>query len=282
MARADANLNRDAEPPRGVRLVRCSVFGQKGRGADPRGNPSQEEWDRREALRKEWKVDLPIIGWIMRIHPTRPTLNKWRYTARMAPDLLAKLEDEQEDSLRSNENSLQDDISNSGEEGATTHNRGGRKSADHPPPRYAQSSEDVDEEELDDICDDDDAEFPENGVCAYEPRLSISTIYRVHLKLKLSKGGCYVLVGISSTLLMGCTMAGHRARPDDSWHGSVVVSASIMSRSQEHSQTSFKEEDWSSPVLDGDLEAQRESSVRGSSLYEDTTHSSTVVDEGTS
>ncbi|KAK0477509.1 hypothetical protein EDD18DRAFT_1469290 [Armillaria luteobubalina] len=38
---------------------------QKGQGEDPRGNTSQEEWNRREALRKEeWKVDLPIIGWV--------------------------------------------------------------------------------------------------------------------------------------------------------------------------------------------------------------------------
>ncbi|KAK0482859.1 hypothetical protein EDD18DRAFT_1261899 [Armillaria luteobubalina] len=38
---------------------------QQGQGKDLRGNPSQEEWDRREALRKEeWKVDLPITGWV--------------------------------------------------------------------------------------------------------------------------------------------------------------------------------------------------------------------------
>ncbi len=38
---------------------------QEGQGVDPRGNPSQEEWDRREALRKEeWKVDVPAIGWL--------------------------------------------------------------------------------------------------------------------------------------------------------------------------------------------------------------------------
>ncbi|KAK0477499.1 hypothetical protein EDD18DRAFT_1087662 [Armillaria luteobubalina] len=38
---------------------------QVGQGEDPRGNPSQEEWDRREALRKEeWKVDVPTIGWV--------------------------------------------------------------------------------------------------------------------------------------------------------------------------------------------------------------------------
>ncbi|KAK0496177.1 hypothetical protein EDD18DRAFT_1106053 [Armillaria luteobubalina] len=279
---------------------------QEGQGEDPRGNASQEEWDRREALGKEeWKVDLPIVGW-------------WRYTARMAPDFLAELEDEQEDSLRSNENSLQDDISNSEEEGVTAHNgrtkiRRSPKShfcprsvfSAHSSPRHRIdssngrvascpaalanlhntcsrpcssqhrisahspkciiksystlipsemcSTEDFDEE-AEAECDDDDAKFPEKqrvvrtrprvwciarvsiqhfisrGHClnsvyftrdavyqsvkdaddteeekplsrhresddsAYEPRLSISTIYRVHLKLKLSKSECYALV----------------------------------------------------------------------------------------
>ncbi|KAK0457546.1 uncharacterized protein EV420DRAFT_502406 [Desarmillaria tabescens] len=38
---------------------------QKGRGEDPRGTASKEEWGRREVLRQEeWKVDLPTIGWI--------------------------------------------------------------------------------------------------------------------------------------------------------------------------------------------------------------------------
>ncbi|KAK0435742.1 hypothetical protein EV421DRAFT_1215582 [Armillaria borealis] len=38
---------------------------QEGQGVDPRGNPSQEDWDRREALRKEeWKLDVPAIGWL--------------------------------------------------------------------------------------------------------------------------------------------------------------------------------------------------------------------------
>ncbi|KAK0470686.1 hypothetical protein IW261DRAFT_1372396 [Armillaria novae-zelandiae] len=38
---------------------------QEGEGEDPRGNPGQWEWDRREALRKEeWKVDVPAIGWL--------------------------------------------------------------------------------------------------------------------------------------------------------------------------------------------------------------------------
>ncbi len=40
-------------------------FRQEGQGVDPRGNPSQEEWDQREALRKEeWKIDVPAIGWL--------------------------------------------------------------------------------------------------------------------------------------------------------------------------------------------------------------------------
>lgn len=38
---------------------------QEGRGEDPHGAISQEDWDYREALRKEeWKVDLPMIGWV--------------------------------------------------------------------------------------------------------------------------------------------------------------------------------------------------------------------------
>ncbi|PBK58411.1 hypothetical protein ARMSODRAFT_133457 [Armillaria solidipes] len=68
-----------------------------------------------------------------------------------------------------------------------------------------------------------------------------------------------IVKGIAPTLLVGRITVGHRARPDDSWQGSVMASASIRSRSQEHSQTSFRE---ASPMLDGDLEAQREISVR--------------------
>ncbi|KAK0471877.1 hypothetical protein IW261DRAFT_1424819 [Armillaria novae-zelandiae] len=38
---------------------------QKCQGKDPHGISNQKEWDRREVLRKEeWKVDLPIIGWV--------------------------------------------------------------------------------------------------------------------------------------------------------------------------------------------------------------------------
>ncbi|PBK95004.1 hypothetical protein ARMGADRAFT_73636 [Armillaria gallica] len=64
-----------------------------------------------------------------------------------------------------------------------------------------------------------------------------------------------IVKGIAPTVLVGRITAGHRARPDDSWQGSVMTSASIRSRSQEHSQTSFRE---ASPMLDGDLEAQHE------------------------
>ncbi|KAK0474984.1 hypothetical protein EDD18DRAFT_1470545 [Armillaria luteobubalina] len=100
--------------------------------------------------------------------------------------------------LPSNENALQEEIEFR-EEGATAHNRGGQRFADHPsptsvralvkgrvascpaafanlhntpvpdhallntPPRSAQSSEDLDEE-AEAECDDDDAEFPENSV----------------------------------------------------------------------------------------------------------------------
>ncbi|KAK0238212.1 hypothetical protein EDD85DRAFT_573626 [Armillaria nabsnona] len=68
-----------------------------------------------------------------------------------------------------------------------------------------------------------------------------------------------IVKGIAPTLLVGRITAGHRARPDDSWQGSVMASASIRSRSQEHSRTSFRE---ASPMLDGDLEAQQEISLR--------------------
>ncbi|PBK67630.1 hypothetical protein ARMSODRAFT_959263 [Armillaria solidipes] len=124
--------------------------------------------------------------------------------------------------------------------------------------------------------------------------------------------------GLAPTLLIGRITAGHRARSDDSWQGSVIGSASIRSRSQEHSRTSLREDDQASPTLNGDLEAQRESSVEhpsptlrsvcvvadythpntdvssetspylrnrslyhGSSLYEDASRDSTVVDEAT-
>ncbi|KAK0219974.1 hypothetical protein IW262DRAFT_992010 [Armillaria fumosa] len=71
-----------------------------------------------------------------------------------------------------------------------------------------------------------------------------------------------IVKGISPTLLVGRITAGHRAPPDDSWQGSVMASASIRSRSQEHrSQTSFQEDDRASPILDSDLEAQHEISV---------------------
>ncbi|PBK81497.1 hypothetical protein ARMGADRAFT_778457 [Armillaria gallica] len=68
-----------------------------------------------------------------------------------------------------------------------------------------------------------------------------------------------IVKGIAPTVLVGRITAGHRAHPDDSWQGSVMASASIRSRSQEHSRTSFRE---ASPMLDGDLEVQREISLR--------------------
>ncbi|SJL18474.1 uncharacterized protein ARMOST_22063 [Armillaria ostoyae] len=95
-----------------------------------------------------------------------------------------------------------------------------------------------------------------------------------------------IVKGIAPTLLVGRITAGHRARPDDSWQGSVMASASIRSRSQGHSQTSFRE---ASPMLDGDLEAQREISVRESSpalrsvsVVADYTHPNTDVSPETS
>ncbi|KAK0238207.1 hypothetical protein EDD85DRAFT_1005808 [Armillaria nabsnona] len=68
--------------------------------------------------------------------------------------------------------------------------------------------------------------------------------------------------GIAPTLLVGRITVGHRARPDDSWQGSVIASASIRSQEQEHSRTSSQDDRPASPVLDNDLEAQRESGVR--------------------
>ncbi|SJK98314.1 uncharacterized protein ARMOST_01579 [Armillaria ostoyae] len=68
--------------------------------------------------------------------------------------------------------------------------------------------------------------------------------------------------GIAPTLLVGRITAGHRARPDDSWQGSVMASASIRSRSQEHRLTNSWEDRPTSLDLDGDLETQREISVR--------------------
>ncbi|KAK0219978.1 hypothetical protein IW262DRAFT_1494158 [Armillaria fumosa] len=71
-----------------------------------------------------------------------------------------------------------------------------------------------------------------------------------------------IMKGIAPTLLVGRITAGHRARPDDSWQGSVVASASVMSQEQERSRTSSQEDRPTSPVLDADLEVQRESWVR--------------------
>ncbi|PBK67625.1 hypothetical protein ARMSODRAFT_1020621 [Armillaria solidipes] len=69
-----------------------------------------------------------------------------------------------------------------------------------------------------------------------------------------------IVKGIAPTLLVGRITVGHRARPDDSWQGSVVASASIRSQEQEQSRTSSQEDSRpTSPMLDGDLEAQRES-----------------------
>ncbi|KAK0219975.1 hypothetical protein IW262DRAFT_992515 [Armillaria fumosa] len=126
--------------------------------------------------------------------------------------------------------------------------------------------------------------------------------------------------GVAPTLIVGRCTTRHRARPDNSWQGSVIGSASIRSQEQEHSRASFREDDRTSPMLNGDLEAQRGSSVREpsptlrsvsvvadyvhantdvspeasphtrsrsllhdrSSLYEDATHDSTVAaDEAT-
>ncbi|PBK81508.1 hypothetical protein ARMGADRAFT_1039300 [Armillaria gallica] len=154
---------------------------------------------------------------------------------------------------------------------------------------------------------------------------SISLILYLALTIHNNDGLYYldvivgVMKGIAPTLLIGRFTVGHRARPDNSWQGSVIGSASIRSQGQEHSWMSFREDDRASPMLGGDLEAQRESSVTESSptfrsvsvvadyahanpdispetlpclrncsllhdhssLYEETTHDSTVVDEVT-
>ncbi|KAK0434391.1 uncharacterized protein EV420DRAFT_1282588, partial [Desarmillaria tabescens] len=67
--------------------------------------------------------------------------------------------------------------------------------------------------------------------------------------------------GIAPTLLVGRITAGHRAHPDDSWQGSVIASGSIRSQLQGRNRTSFQH-DLTSSMFDGDLEAQREISVR--------------------
>ncbi|PBK67628.1 hypothetical protein ARMSODRAFT_959258 [Armillaria solidipes] len=97
---------------------------------------------------------------------------------------------------------------------------------------------------------------------------SISLILFLAFNIRNNSGQIYldviagIVKGIAPTLIVGRFTAGHRARSDDSWQGSVIGSASIRSRSQEHSQTSFREDDPTSPMLDGDLEAQREISLR--------------------
>ncbi|KAK0454035.1 uncharacterized protein EV420DRAFT_1481757 [Desarmillaria tabescens] len=95
-----------------------------------------------------------------------------------------------------------------------------------------------------------------------------STLYSVSLILYLAFASRSNLVGISKviapTLLIGRITAGHRARPDDSWQGSVMASASIRSQSQDRSRISFQEDEPTSPMLDV-LESQREISLREAS-----------------
>ncbi|KAK0457576.1 uncharacterized protein EV420DRAFT_1309817 [Desarmillaria tabescens] len=64
---ADLNLIRIEMLNFGAEYIWLDVLclRQKGEGSDPRDNPSKEEWERRELLRREeWKVDLPTIGWV--------------------------------------------------------------------------------------------------------------------------------------------------------------------------------------------------------------------------
>ncbi|KAK0238209.1 hypothetical protein EDD85DRAFT_573509 [Armillaria nabsnona] len=107
-----------------------------------------------------------------------------------------------------------------------------------------------------------------------------SALYSISLVLYLSFiihkdfGGYYldviaaIMKGIAPTLFVGRITAGHRARPDDSWQGSVIGSASIRSQEQERSRTSAQEDSRpTSPMLDGDFEAQHESGVREPSTF---------------
>ncbi|PBK81516.1 hypothetical protein ARMGADRAFT_1068540 [Armillaria gallica] len=71
-----------------------------------------------------------------------------------------------------------------------------------------------------------------------------------------------IVKGIAPTLLVGRITAGQRAHPDDSWQGSEMPSASVRSHSQEHRLTNSWEDRLTSLDLDGDLETQREISVR--------------------
>ncbi|KAK0219979.1 hypothetical protein IW262DRAFT_992948 [Armillaria fumosa] len=94
---------------------------------------------------------------------------------------------------------------------------------------------------------------------------SISMIAYLALAIRDDSGLFYADViagiakGITPTLLVGRITAGRRARPDDSWQGSVIASASIRSWEQEHSRTSSQDDRPASLVVDADLEAQRES-----------------------
>ncbi|KAK0219980.1 hypothetical protein IW262DRAFT_1461148 [Armillaria fumosa] len=91
---------------------------------------------------------------------------------------------------------------------------------------------------------------------------SISLTVYLALTIRADPGLFYVDViagiakGIAPTLLVGRITAGRRARPDDSWQGSVIASASIRSWQQEHSRTSSEDDKLASLVLDADLEAQ--------------------------
>ncbi|KAK0203802.1 hypothetical protein DFS33DRAFT_832849 [Desarmillaria ectypa] len=110
--------------------------------------------------------------------------------------------------------------------------------------------------------------------CFIEVLVESSALYSISLILYLAftirnNLGAYYLdtiagiaKGVAPTLLVTRVTTGHRARPDDSWQGSVMASASIMSQSQDRSRASFQEDDPTSPMLDGDLEAQHEISVR--------------------
>ncbi|SJK98316.1 uncharacterized protein ARMOST_01581 [Armillaria ostoyae] len=92
--------------------------------------------------------------------------------------------------------------------------------------------------------------------------LDLAFVIQINLRAYYVDVIATIAKGTAPTLLVGRITTGHRARPDDSWQGSVIASASIRSQEQEHSRTSSQEDRPTSLVLDGDLEAQRESGVR--------------------
>ncbi|KAK0192546.1 hypothetical protein F5146DRAFT_507403 [Armillaria mellea] len=91
---------------------------------------------------------------------------------------------------------------------------------------------------------------------------SVSLILYLAFTIRHTQGEVYldaiagIAKGIAPTLLVGRIAIGRRARPDDSWQGSVIASVSITSQEQGHNQTRSQEDRLTNLVLDDDLEAQ--------------------------